>query len=48
MKGNLVIFVIVIVLFIVLALVGFLIYWAQTSLGRGGGGEASSTSGEDV
>jgi uncharacterized protein (UPF0333 family) len=50
MKGNIVIAVIIIVLFILLALIGFGIYWAQTSLGGGvddsrGG---SSSSGEEV
>lgn len=48
MKGNLVVFTIIIVLFVVLAIIGFLIYWAQTSLGGVRGGGASSTSGEDV
>jgi hypothetical protein len=49
MKGNLVIATIIIVLFVLLALIGFGIYWAQTSLGGGvdGGGE-STTSGDDV
>lgn len=48
MKGNLVIFVIIIVLFFLLALIGFGIYWAQTRLGRVRGGGSSATSGEDA
>lgn len=47
MKRNIVIFLIVLILFIVLALIGFLIWWAQTRFSRGRGG-ASSTSGDDV
>lgn len=48
MDGNIVIFLIVIILFIVLAIIGFLIYWAQTGFSRGRGGSASETSGDDV
>jgi ABC-type transporter Mla subunit MlaD len=50
MQGNLVVFTIIIVLFVVLALIGFAIYWAQTSLGRvgGGGGTSATSSGEDA
>ncbi|CAK1355149.1 unnamed protein product [Cercospora beticola] len=48
MKGNIVIAVIIIVLFLLLALIGFGIYWAQTSLGGGVGRGGSTTSGEDV
>jgi len=47
MQRNIVIFLIIIILFVVLALIGFLIYWAQTGFSRRGGG-ASETSGEDV
>jgi hypothetical protein len=46
MKRNLVIFVIIIVLFFLLALIGFAIYWAQNGFRRGRGG-ASETSGEE-
>jgi ABC-type transporter Mla subunit MlaD len=45
MKRNLVIFVIIIVLFFLLALIGFAIYWAQNGFRRRGG--ASETSGEE-
>ena len=47
MKGNLVIFVIIIVLFFVLALIGWGIYYAQHGFRRRGGG-ASETSGDDA
>lgn len=47
MQRNIVIFLIVIILFIVLALIGFLIYWAQNGFNRFRGA-ASETSGEDV
>lgn len=47
MQRNIVIFLIIIILFILLALIGFGIYWAQTGFSRRGGA-ASETSGEDV
>ena len=47
MKRNLVIFLIVIILFIVLALIGFAIYGVQHGFSRRRGG-ASSTSGDDA
>jgi len=47
MKRNIVIFLIIIILFIILALIGYLIYRAQSGFSRGRGG-ASETSGEDV
>jgi ABC-type transporter Mla subunit MlaD len=47
MQRNIVIFLIIIILFIVLALIGFLIYRAQAGFSRGRG-SASETSGEDV
>jgi flagellar biogenesis protein FliO len=46
MKRNLVIFLIIIILFIVLALIGFLIWYLQS--GVRGRGAASSTSGDDA
>jgi flagellar basal body-associated protein FliL len=48
MQRNIVIFLIIIILFVVLALVGFGIYWAQTSMSRGARGGASETSGDEV
>jgi hypothetical protein len=47
MKRNIVIFLIIIILFLVLALIGFLIYRAQAGFSRGQGG-ASETSGDEV
>ncbi len=46
MEGNIVIFLIVIILFVVLALVGFAIFYAQTGFSRGAKGGASETSEE--
>jgi len=51
MKGNITIFVIIIVLFILLALIGFGIYWAQTSVSGAGSsvrGGSTTTSGDEV
>jgi len=47
MEGNIVIFLIIIILFVVLALVGFAIFYAQTGFNRAAKGGASETS-EDV
>lgn len=46
-QRNIVIAIIIIVLFVLLALIGFGIYWAQNGFSRGRGG-ASETSGEDA
>jgi len=47
MQRNIVIAVIIIILFIVLALIGFGIYWLQTGFSRKGkGGSSSSSEGE--
>jgi ABC-type transporter Mla subunit MlaD len=48
MQRNIVIFLIIIILFVVLALVGFGIWWAQTGFSRGARGGASETSDGDV
>ncbi|KAF2772329.1 hypothetical protein EJ03DRAFT_348708 [Teratosphaeria nubilosa] len=45
MQRNIVIFVIIIILFILLALIGFGIYWAQTGFNRTGGGGTTTSSG---
>ncbi|TKA68209.1 hypothetical protein B0A49_07467 [Cryomyces minteri] len=47
MKRNIVIFLIIIILFVVLTIVGFLIYWAQNGFSAFGRRGRSDTSGED-
>jgi len=46
MQRNIVIFLIIIILFTVLALIGFGIYWAQTGFSRGARGAGSETTEE--
>jgi ABC-type transporter Mla subunit MlaD len=48
MQRNIVIFLIIIILFIVLALIGVGIWWLQNGFGRSGRGGASSTSGDEA
>jgi ABC-type transporter Mla subunit MlaD len=48
MKRNLVIFLIIIILFVVLALIGFGIYWAQTGFSRTRGGGTESGGSEEA
>lgn len=43
MKGNIVIAIIIIILFLVLGLIGFGIYWAQTRVGGARGGSSTGT-----
>ncbi|KAL2354932.1 hypothetical protein BJ546DRAFT_1061221 [Cryomyces antarcticus] len=47
MKRNIVIFLIIIILFVVLTIVGFLIYWAQNGFSAFGRRSRSDTSGDD-
>jgi hypothetical protein len=47
-KGNIVIAIIIITLFVVLALIGFGIYWAQTKVGRTARGSSTGTSEGDA
>ncbi|KAK5008230.1 hypothetical protein LTR28_004260, partial [Elasticomyces elasticus] len=44
MQRNIVVFVIIIVLFVLLALIGFGIYWAQNGFSRGRGVRSESSS----
>jgi hypothetical protein len=47
-KGNIVIAIIIIALFVFLGLIGFGIYWAQTKVGRTARGSSGSSSEGDA